>query len=119
MSVPLHHIAFRTFDVPRLEAFYVDVLGLAVHARPAEGRVWLAAGGLVVMIERAELGEPGIPNGSMELVAFAIDEAAKGDVEARLASAGVAIEARTPFTMYVRDPDGRRIGVSHYAFARS
>ena len=32
----------------------------------------------------------------------------------RLREAGVAIEDRTAFTLYVRDPDGRRVGLSSY-----
>ena len=42
------------------------------------------------------------------------DCADRAGAEARLASSGIAIEARTEFTLYFRDPDGRRIGLSHY-----
>ena len=54
----IHHLAFRSGDIARLERFYVEVLGLA--------------------------------------------------------RAGVAVEAATEFTLYVRDPDGRRVGLSSY-----
>jgi hypothetical protein len=51
----------------------------------------------------------------MELTAaFAIEAGDRARVEARLASAGTAVEARTGFTLYVRDPDGRRLGLSAY-----
>jgi catechol 2,3-dioxygenase-like lactoylglutathione lyase family enzyme len=110
----VHHIAFRTADLARLEVFYVDVLGFTVSRRQADYSVWLDAGGALLMLERAEAGEPEVPPGSMELVAFA---AAPGD-EAKLAAAGVPIEARTAFTVYFRDPDGRRIALSHYPLER-
>lgn len=62
------------------------------------------------MLERRDEGEPAVPPGSKELVAFAVSSS----VTARLTEARVAIEARTPYTLYVRDPDGRRIGLSSY-----
>ena len=43
-----------------------------------------------------------------ELVAFAISPDEVGRLK------GWPIEARTAFTLYVRDPDGRRIGLSAY-----
>jgi HSP20 family molecular chaperone IbpA len=33
---------------------------------------------------------------------------------ARLTDAGHPIEGETAFTLYVRDPDGTRVGLSHY-----
>jgi catechol 2,3-dioxygenase-like lactoylglutathione lyase family enzyme len=110
----VHHIAFRTADVARLEAFYTGVLGFTVARRQGDYSVWLDAGGALLMLERAEPGEPPVPHGSMELVAFA----APPEHEARLAAAGIAIEARTAFTVYFRDPDGRRIALSHYPLER-
>ncbi len=50
----------------------------------------------------------------MELVAFAIDDLPSW--RRKLAEAGVVIEAETVHTLYVRDPDGRRVGLSTYAF---
>jgi len=63
------------------------------------------------MLERAEPGEPPVPRGSMELLAFAVDdkEAWRSRVE---------VEAETAHTLYFRDPDGRRLAVSSYPFDR-
>ena len=113
----VHHIALRTADVARLERFYVGVLGLPVRERRATGSVWLDADGVIVMLERAEDGEPGIVASSKELVAFEIEVDALPEALRRLAAAGVGVEARTEFTCYVRDPDGRRVAVSHYPHA--
>jgi len=110
--VQIHHVAFRTADLPRLERYYVEGLGFAVLCRDeARGSVWLDAGGAVIMLERAEPGEPAIAAGSRELLAFAVD-----DKEAWRAR--VAIEAETLHTLYFRDPDGRRLAVSSYPFDR-
>ena len=113
MPLGVHHVAFRTDDVERLAAFYMSVLGLAVRRRD-NGRIWLAAGETILMLERREPGEPPVPAGSMELVAFAKARAELLPFERHLAGAGVAIEARTAFTLYFRDPDGRRLAVSCY-----
>jgi catechol-2,3-dioxygenase len=112
--VRVHHIALRTRDLAALERFYAGVLGLTVSRARDARSAWLDAGGTILMLERADEDEPGIPSGSKELIAFAIDPGERSAVEARLARAGVSIEGRTDYTIYFRDPDGRRVGVSHY-----
>lgn len=117
----LHHLALRTPDVVRTAAFYRDVMGLPERTRPlleggAPCSVWLDAGAVVLMIELAAPGEPAPAPGSLELVAFAIGAGERGGWRERFAAAGVAIEAETAHTLYVRDPDGRRVGVSSYPF---
>lgn len=110
----VHHVAFRTGDLARLERFYVEALGLAVTRRDGERSVWLDAGGAIVMLERRDDGEPDVPAGTKELVAFAIAPEEHAAVVERLGRAGIAIEGRTASSLYVRDPDGRRVGVSAY-----
>jgi glyoxylase I family protein len=115
MSLRIQHVALRARDPDVTERFYVAVLGLRVAARhDARGSVWLDAGGVVVMVERAEGGEPPVSQGTRELIAFAVDDLPTWRL--RLAAAGVAIEAETPHTLYLRDPDGRRVGLSTYPF---
>ncbi len=115
MKPRIHHIALRTRDLAKLEAFYVSVVGLTSFRRDeARGSVWLDASGLIVMLERAADDERSVSIGTHDLVAFAVD-----DLEAcrdRLATAGLAIEAETMHTLYFRDPDGRRVAVSNYRF---
>lgn len=105
----VHHLAFRTDDLDALERFYADVLGLAVSRR-SERSIWLDAGGSILMLERRDGDEPGVPAGSKELVAFAVSP----EVLARVEQARIDVEARTSYTLYVRDPDGRRVGLSSY-----
>ena len=110
----VHHLAFRTGDLARLERFYVDALGLVVVRRNETRSVWLDAGGAIVMLEVRDPGEPLPAEGSKELAAFGIEPDSRAECMDRLARAGVAVEASTEFTLYVRDPDGRRIGLSSF-----
>jgi len=111
----VHHVALRTDDLARLERFYVDVLGFRVTQRSDERSVWLDAGEAIVMLERADAGEPKIPEGSREFLAFAIMADEKLFFTDRLKAGGVSVEHATEFTIYFRDPDGRRIGLSHFS----
>jgi catechol 2,3-dioxygenase-like lactoylglutathione lyase family enzyme len=118
----LHHLALRSRDPARLVRFYGDLLGLPVARRnEARGSVWLGLGPVVLMIERAADGEPLPDRTSLELLAFAVDPGSDrpdlGAWRLCLAAAGVRIEAETPFTLYFRDPEGRRVGLSVYDFA--
>lgn len=106
-DVRLHHLAFRTRDLATVERFYVDVLGFAVTRR-SERSVWLDAAGTILMLERAEPGEATAH--AMELTCFAIAP----DAYAALAPRLPPLEGRTAATVYFRDPDGRRVGLSAY-----
>lgn len=109
----IHHVALRTADLPRLEAFYAGLLGLSVLSR-APGRVWLRADGSILMLENKDRDEPEVPVNCKELLAFAIDASERPARKRALVAAHVAIEAETQWTLYFRDPDGRRVGLSHY-----
>jgi len=113
----VHHLAFRTRDLPRLAAFYEGVLGFAKidGDRDEAKSVWLRAERTILMLERAEDGEALVASGSKDLVAFAVDAATLGSWRSTLGARGVTIEGATAYTIYFRDPDGRRIGLSGYA----
>lgn len=111
----VHHIAFRTHDLPRLERFYVEVLRFSVKTRLGQRSVWLDAGDAIVMLEKAAPEEPQIPAQSMEFVAFAIRPEERTPMLDRLQAHGIPVEHKTEYTIYFRDPDGRRVGVSHFA----
>jgi catechol 2,3-dioxygenase-like lactoylglutathione lyase family enzyme len=119
----LHHVAIQCRDLARCERFYREVLGLEELRRwPAEGggdrSVWLALGAGFLALERAEDppeerpwrdGRPGL-----HLVALRIRREERGAWEARLTSHGVPIAHRTRWTLYLRDPEGNRVGLTHY-----
>lgn len=91
------------------------MLNLTVTQRNEERSIWLDAGGTILMLEKRDEGEPAVPVGSKDLVAFAVSRSVGFvGLSERLAAAGIVIEARTAYTLYVRDPDGRRIGLSSY-----
>jgi catechol 2,3-dioxygenase-like lactoylglutathione lyase family enzyme len=114
----LHHLALRVRDPGAAARFYADVLGLPeVSRRSDEGglrAVWLRAGEVVLMLER-NLRGAGPGEGSGHLIALAVDDLAAW--ERRLAAAGVPLDDRTEHTLYVRDPDGHRVGLSDLRFS--
>ena len=109
----LHHVALRVADPEAAAGFYGGLLGLAVIGR-SDAAVWLRSGETVLMLERRLRGD-GATTGSGHLLAFAVDDLAEW--ERRLAARGVRIEDRTDFTLYLRDPDGHRVGLSAFRFA--
>ena len=110
----IHHLALRTADLTALERFYANVLGVPVMRRNHQHSVWLDAGGAIVMLERREDGEPAIEPESKELICFGIAPGERDAMRDRLAAAGIPLEAETAYTLYFRDPDGRRVGVSSF-----
>ena len=111
----IHHVALRVADVARALGFYAGVLGLQELERRGSSdglaAAWLEAGEIVLMLEQRLRGQ-GAGAGSAHVLAFHIDDVAAW--ETRLAAAGVAIDDRTPHTIYVRDPDGHRVGLTTY-----
>jgi catechol 2,3-dioxygenase-like lactoylglutathione lyase family enzyme len=112
----LHHLALRTVDLERLLAFYATWLACPIARDQRPRAVWLSLGDAVMlMIEQAAPGEPSLPAGSLELVAFRVTADERCALRARLVAAGM-LEAETAHTLYMRDPDGRRVGFSSYAW---
>lgn len=128
----IHHIAVQVRDLARAEVFYASVLGLPVTKRwPApEGgtrSLWLdAGGGAILMLEKAapDARPPSedafaCPNAGWHVVALTIDAAERKTWEARLMKARVEVVHRSAWTLYVRDPDGNRVALSHHPHAFS
>ena len=65
------------------------------------------------MLEKALRGA-GPASGSGHVLAFEAEDL--GRWEGRLAAAGVPIDDRTAETLFIRDPDGHRVGLSVYPF---
>ena len=110
----LSHLALRVSDVERSASFYGEVLGLPELQRSRDGQgllraVWLQAGPAVLMLER-ELRGRGPAAGSGHVLALEIDDLAAW--RARLSARGVEVDDATTFTLYLRDPDGHRLGLT-------
>lgn len=119
---PVHHVAVKTKRVETLTSFYRDVLGLAETTRHEDERglrsVWLDARGTTLMIERSDTDGsrpdfPADPPG-LHLLAFQIPADAHDAWRDHLAAHEVAVVHTSPFTLYVTDPDGNRIGLSSH-----
>lgn len=123
-----HHLAVQVRDLPLCERFYGEVLGLRVLRRwPAtdgardDRSVWMTndegEAPSFVALERVADG-PAIAEDAtrpgLHLIALRIERATRATWEQRLAAAGAPVESRTVFTLYVRDPEGNRVGLSHW-----
>jgi catechol 2,3-dioxygenase-like lactoylglutathione lyase family enzyme len=123
VSLGLHHVAIQCHDLERCERFYREVLGLPVLRRwPREGggdrSVWLAAGEGFLALERADAPpEPGAwrdGRSGLHLLALRIGPGERAAWRARLAARGAEVVHETRWTLYVRDPEGNRVGLSHH-----
>ncbi len=121
-----HHLAIQVKDLRAAERFYVEVLGLSVLRRwpsengPGERSVWLAVGSgeEFLALEACEAEQPAAPfrdpHGGLHLLALRIAVSEREAWEKKLAQLAVEIVHRTRWTLYVRDPEGNRIGLSHF-----
>jgi catechol 2,3-dioxygenase-like lactoylglutathione lyase family enzyme len=109
--VRIHHLAIRVRDLEASRAFYSGILGLP-EMKPGDSRsLWLRAGDSILMLERSLRGK-GAEEGSGHVLALAADDLEIW--EEKLAAAGIPIDDRTPYTLFVRDPDGHRVALSIY-----
>jgi glyoxylase I family protein len=124
--VHLHHFAIQVHDLEGAVRWYRELLDLPVLREwrddaGAVRSVWLRLSGEAFLaLERS----PQLPGGAGEqwedrdlgyhLAAFRITPAERLSWEQRLKERGVAIEHRTRWTIYFRDPEGNRIGLSHH-----
>ena len=124
-----HHVAVQVTDLAAAERFYNGILGLAVIQRwpAADGSLrslWLATGdGSFLALEKAsrEASRPSEhpfhdTGAGWHLVALRIAPAERAAWEQHLTESGVEVVHRSRWTLYVRDPDGNRVGLSHHPF---
>jgi hypothetical protein len=114
MSLEFHHLALRTSDVPGLAAWYRDMFDL-IEARDLMPKsIWLGlAHDSMLMIEAREPGEPAPTASSLEMFAMRVTPVFRQEVKRRAVERG-CFDGETEHTVYVRDPEGRRVGVSTY-----
>jgi glyoxylase I family protein len=120
----LHHVALQVRRLAPMLAFYRDVLGLPVLAEYAgpDGKprsVWLRLPGAFLALETVT-GAAAAPAPFRNeapgwfLVALRIPPAQRERVRTELAQAQVPVEHETEWTLYVRDPEGNRVALSHH-----
>jgi glyoxylase I family protein len=119
----VHHVAIKVADLQRAETFYVRVLGLPVLKRwpsldgQQDRSVWLDLGaGVFFALERSDGALPAKPEDApgIHMLALLIPRSERESWIEKLASAGHPIYEHTSYTIYVRDPEGNRIGLSHW-----
>lgn len=123
-TLGFHHLAVQVRDLERVLPFYRDVLGL--HERVRHSRedgslrsIWMdvPGGGFLALEETAAQPTPTPfrdPTPGWLLLALRIRPEDRHEVEAHLARHGVEVVHRSRWTLYVRDPEGNRIGLSHH-----
>jgi len=119
-----HHVAIQARDVERVTAFYRDLLGfpeLTRHQRPDGSlrSIWVGVpGGSFLAIEAVSGAPEQAPfrheRPGLLMLAFRIPRASREPAVQAFARAGIALEHETRWTIYVRDPEGNRIALSHH-----
>jgi len=120
--LPVHHLAVVAADVERVARFYVGVLGLRELRRwdDAEGRlrsIWCELGaGAFLAIEQSEREGPRRTDVApgFHCVALGIRPDERETWRERLERAGVPVFRQSVYTLYVRDPEGNIVGLSHF-----
>ena len=119
-----HHLAVQVHDVEAVASFYREVLGLPEMARHRRDdgslrSIWLSApGGGFLALEHTP-ARPAPEPWKREtpgplLIAFRIDRAQREGILRELAEKGVPVVHQSRWTVYLRDPEGNRIGLSHH-----
>jgi glyoxylase I family protein len=124
----LHHVAVQVRALAPMVAFYREVLGLSVIAEHpgADGRprsVWMGLPGAFLALETVTgpLPPPAPFRNQVPgffLVALRIRPTDRARVRAELERAQVPVEHETQWTLYVRDPEGNRVALSHHPYAK-
>ena len=135
MAVPpispfgVHHLAIQCRDLPAMVRFYERVLRLRVERRWPSDRpddeggdrsVWLRTGTSVLALERCD-GEASAPPWQspapgLHLLALEISWQNRDTWLGHLKHCGVDVVFQSAWTLYLRDPEGNRVGLSHFPF---
>lgn len=121
----IHHLAIKAHDPRALARFYASVLGLAELSVQVDERgtraVWLRSATAILMFERAEAQDPaGRPTPAeaappgLHLLALAIAPEERPAWRRHLERHGVPVVDETRYTLYLRDPEGNRVGLSSW-----
>ncbi|MEZ4273199.1 MAG: VOC family protein [Myxococcota bacterium] len=118
----IHHIALLARSFEQTVSFYSDILGLSEARRwhTPDGQVrsiWFAlAGGAFLMVERADLGvkRGEVRGGGWFVVSLQIAPTEREAWRRHLSQQHINIIRETAYTLFVEDPEGNRIGLTHW-----
>ena len=120
-----HHLAIQVKALEDAAGFYREVLGLREIERHHgdDGRlqsIWLdVGGGGFLALERVESPpspDPAFRDGRPGLVLVALrgPRTDRPRIHAELERRGIPLVHETRWTLYVRDPEGNRVALSHH-----
>jgi len=120
-----HHVAIQVQALEQVARFYREVLGLPErerHLAPdgAVRSIWLdVGGGGFLALERVEARpapDPAFRDGrpGLFLIALRIPSSDRARVRAELERRAIPLVHETRWTLYVRDPEGNRVALSHH-----
>ena len=109
----IHHVAIKARDVSSVASFYTEVLGFSEKARHHDDAglrsIWIDCGSSILMIERTATSLAMTETAGLHLIAFSI---AREEREAWRERLGSRVVGETEYTLYLRDPEGNRVGLS-------
>jgi len=123
-----HHVAVQVHDVAKVAAFYTEMLKLPelqrFHRDDGSLRsIWIGTSNQPQSGPPSFIAIEGIrpqtPEGALgySMVALRIDPSQRKAIVSELGRRGIHLERETAWTMYVRDPEGNLVGLSHHPHA--
>ena len=113
----LHHLAFRCNDYKEVSLFYKNLFKLKEIFSQKKYSIWLkGSDDLVFMFEQATPGEARPESNNHELICFYAEANEKKAIINELKKKNIEIESQTEKTIYFRDPENRKIGISDFNF---
>ena len=122
-QLSVHHLALLVNDLEASENFYREVLGLEEEKRWFENdgktlrSIWLRTGdNSRLMLERATSTENRRSEGASGWHLFALQiEASKREAwRDYLSSQGIGISQESSYSLYIEDPEGNKVALSHW-----
>jgi len=120
----INHIAIKSKQLELMSEFYRTVLELPLLKTFTDEdglrSIWLSLGRSILMLERSDYDQQSalkptdfiVDKPGYHLLAFSVSIEKQSAMRASLHDLKIVIEHESEYTIYFRDPDGNRIGLS-------